>query len=239
MALPTNEVTGARQEALTVSAPVRARVQSLQVTDEGSYAVADDLLSKIRHASKAVETRMDKILDPINESRREALKLKHELMDPLELLEQSVRGKMKDFRMEEQRQIRMKEDERRAETARLQSEIDEKQRKEDAAKSKILRERLAAQRQELEDAVIRTRTAAPSAPIEAANSGTRTIKRWRVTDIVALYSAAGDPNSIVPGDIFQVNDQAINRYFNEDSAAVSIWPGIEVYDDIQIVSRRR
>lgn len=227
-----------REEVQTITSPILARTTQLQVTNAASYAVADGLLARLREARKTIEIKLSSILDPINEARKAALELKHSLDDPLETAETSLRAQMKTYKLSEHRQALEAERKAREESARLSREAEEKRQKELAAKSAPMRARLANQRIELEQKAAEVASVPIPTPVKVANSSTRTVKCWRVTDFSALVKAAADPASQVPEDALALNTVAINAYFRDHQEEVGKWPGVELYDDIRIVGSR-
>jgi hypothetical protein len=71
--------------------------------------------------------------------------------------------------------------------------------------------------------------------IQAASSSSRTIKKWRVTDLELVLESVR--LGLAPIEILMVNVMEVARLFKADPAAIDEIPGMETYDDIQIAGR--
>lgn len=217
------------------SAPVLARAATLVVEDAQSYAIADSFLSRIVTTRKAIKLRLAKIIDPIKEALKEAKGLLDEADGPLELAEQDVRGKMKDFKLEEARQARIEEQKREEAAEELRRQANAKLLAEQKAKTQQMRDKLAAQRAELETKADVAAAAPAPEVVRAVGSTTRTVKVPRVTDMNAIISAVAAGRA--SRAILDVNMVALKALYKTHPEEVSKWPGIEWIDDIQIVKR--
>lgn len=236
--LPIN-VEATKREVAISTAPVILRAKALQVTDAPSYALADALLSRLRDARKQVKARIATVLDPINQARAAILTLSHDLDDPLEAAELRIRTGMQEFKRLEMRQAQEAERRRQEEEEALRKEAADKHMKQLAAKTEPMRQRLAAQRAELEEKADNVVAAPVLPPVKAAHSSTRTVKKWRVTNEIALLREAADPEGSVPENVMMVDPSILNQWLKEAPEVLATWPGVELYDDVVIVGGRK
>ena len=217
------------------TAPIIARAKALAVEDAQSYAVADSFLSRLVDARKMAKARIGRILDPIKEALKEAQGLFKEIDSPLEQAEIVVRTRMRDFKLEEARQARLEEEKREAAAEELRRQAAAKALAESKAKTAQMKEKLAAQRAELESKADVAAAAPMPVMVKAAGSTTRTVKVPQVRDLKALLG--GLYADKVPSEIIEINLTTIRRFYKEQPAWVATLPGIEMVDDIQIVKR--
>lgn len=240
--LQQKAITETKKEVAALAAPVLHMLGSLKIVDADSYGKADTILSRIREARKGVTAKLAPILSPIEKAfkeikeARDAIKDLHSELDkPLEVAEGQVKSLMRSYKIEEQRLIEEFEEEKRMEAEKAESRLREALEKENNAKTAAMRVRLAQKRIEAEAAVEVIEEVAIAAPVKAASSSTRTIPKWKVTDIKALLKAvvAGQ----IPEDMLLVNITVGNSYLKVAREEMEKWPGIEVFNDVQIVGR--
>lgn len=221
----------ARTEGLALIDPLQTAVTDMTITNEDQYLVADAMLGRIQAARKRWTARIGLIIDPLWEALKSGRELKNEVDKPLEVLEGQVKQAMKTFKLEEQRQIQAAKDEE----DRLRNEAARKEQAATVAKTAPMKARLEQARQQLEDKA--DDASAKQIPVAANASSTRATKKWRVTSgkKLILAIAAG----VVPEMAVSINTVGINQLFRAKGGpdALAEWPGIEVYDDIDIVGR--
>ena len=241
MSTTTVELAKARQEILVSTKPILAQVETLTVTDAPSYALADALLAKIRSARKVWTDRVGKILDPLNAALKEARGLRNEIDNPLETAENHLRVAMQQFKIAEAAQAERERRVREAEEAKIQLQLKLKQAQAEAARTAPMRAKLEAQAAQLEVKQAEVAAAPIATPVQVSNSATRTIRKVRVVDIGALIKGIAFAGSLpggIPSDVLMVNTVFLNEYYRTHKGEVEHWPGVETYDDIQIVGRR-
>lgn len=224
-----------KQEGLKLVMPLTEAVQALTVADASGYQEADALLARVRTARKTWADKMEPIIRPIRQGLDNLYALNREVDKPLAQLEEMVKDEMKRFKLEEARQLRAADEEREKEQARIQAEIDAKAKAELSAKTKPMKERLAAARQALETKLEDTLLTPVQQPVRADSSSTRPVKKWRIKDLEAFV--AGVVEGTVPLVYIHVNEVGMNRLFKDFPDSVKAMPGVEVYDDVQIVGR--
>lgn len=230
MALPPS-IQKARDEGLSLIDPLQAAVAELAITTEDEYLVADAMLGRIQAARKRWSARIGKIIDPLWEALKSGRELKNEVDKPLEVLEGKVKGAMKAFKLEEAKRIQAAAEEEE----RLREEAAAKERAEEAAKTQPMKARLALARQKLEDKA--EAAAEAQTPVIAAASTTRMTKKWRIIDQDAFLM--GVALKKIPAMALTVNTVGVNQIFKQPGghAIVAKFPGVEVYDDIDVVGR--
>jgi hypothetical protein len=254
-----------KAEAVQTINPIVAAARGLTITDDKGYNLADAFLAKIRTARKSdVFTRLRKIIDPIRAGLDELYAVERGIKEPLDEAEKQVKSKMRAWQLAEQERVRKEEEARRRKQEELdrqerirQREIErlerEKQEAEERAQQARTRAaRLAAQQQadELQrqqdeaaetqrkaDALAAAVVVAPIAqPVKAASSIVRKTSKVRVTDIVKLAEAVG--KGLIPETMIQIDQVQLNLMFKNNREWVSEWPGVEVYEDVEIAGRR-
>lgn len=219
----------------TETAPVIARAATLVVQNAQDYAIADSFLDRLVGARKSIKARLAKIIDPIKEALDQAKSLLKEADGPLEQSEILIRGRMREFKLEEARQARIEEEKRYAAEEKLRQEVAAKALAESKAKTQQMRDKLAAQRAELEAQADVAAAAPAQQTVKAVGSTTRTVRVPKITDKNALIAAvaAGKASRV----ILDVNMPELKALYKAHPEEVSKWPGIEWIDDIQIVKR--
>lgn len=228
------EVAVAKKEA-ALSTPLAHQARDLEITDADSYAIADQILTKIVMARKAIEERIDHILKPLNEARSSILALRRELDGPPGQAEDAIRNKMRIFRLNEaQLQLQQKRKLLQEQEELRQRALDA-QKKADAAKTIQMKSRLADRALALEAQVAQKEMERPTEPVKVAGSTFRPVKRAVVTDMKAFVAAVAAGK--IPIDTIELRQSAINKYFRDAAPVVMSWPGVVIEDDVTIARR--
>jgi predicted ATP-grasp superfamily ATP-dependent carboligase len=225
---PTAELEKTKKQALTTSKPLLQQALSVIITDAQTYQQADTLRSKIKDAHKTFWDRVQRIVTPAKEAYDEAISMRHELCDSLEDAQKHITAKMKSYQLGEAE----KERKAQLERERLDREAEAKRKAAEAARTPAMQIRLEKQAEEIEE----KSEAKVYKPVQGAASGTRTVEKWRVTDLKALLKGiiAGD----VPEDVIEIRPAIINTYIRHGKEEVKAWSGLEFYNDVEIVSKR-
>lgn len=224
-----------RDEGLKLISPISMEVEDLEVFDADTYAVADALFGRIKKARRTWTERMEKIIRPIRTGLDELYSLNREVDKPLGKLEDAVEAKMKIYKLEEARQIRDAERLQQAELDRLQREADAKEAAALNARTAQMRGKLEAARQRIVEQAEVVLTQEIVAPVQGEKSSTRSLRLCRVSDLLAF--ASGVATGTIPTACITVNTPELNRQFKRDPTLVEGWPGVEGYDDVQIIGR--
>lgn len=230
-----------KQQGLEMIRPLSEDVDALVVTTQDEYLIADSLRHRVKSARKTWGERMEKIIRPIRQGLDEIYGLNREVDRPLEALEASITDKMKTFKIAEARQIRLAEEKKEAEAKRLREEADAKLRQAQQAKTPQMQGRLEAAAARAQQQAVAVAQEEMPAPVQGINSTTRPVQKVKVGN--HLHFLQGVIDGYVPEDcLTDIKVQAaiqtvLNRYFKDDPEGMKAWPGIEVYDDVQIVGR--
>lgn len=222
--------------------PLQREVQSLQVTNAEEYIAADEMLTGIKRARAQWEALVEPVLKPLREAKTAADKLKREVDAPLAQLEEQVKGHMRHFKLEEQRQLAEQTRIADAAKAKLAQQDEELANRELKARTSQMRERLARQREQLQTQVETIET-----PVEVkGESQARKVKKARISNLAAFLRAAADEMEEPPAMAgaasypLMVDSIVVSLVdaFRQNPEGVAKWPGIEVYEDIVIAGRR-
>jgi len=209
-------------------------VEALTVTTPAEYQEADGLLGMVQEARRSWAAKFEPVIRPIRQGLDALYALVREPDQVLAGYEAAIKGKQKKYKLEEARQARELADQQAAEQARIQAELDRVAQKAETATGST-KTRLQARREALE-AESEQVAAEEVIPVRAAHSTTRTVKKWRVTDIKIVV--AGVKAKVIPPEVLTIDTRAVEEVFKSDSETVASWPGFELFDDITIVGRR-
>ncbi len=221
--------------AIKESQPLLIQAKALVVDDESSYQLADTLRTKLKAANKAWTDRLSKIIRPTYEALESLYSLQREIVNPMKDSEKIITGKMQEYKRLELQRVEEDNRKRQEEEDGIQREKEELQRKIDAAKNKSVAALQQKKMEKLEEK-LETVQESVAVSVKAEGSGTRIVKKWKVVSFIDLVKAVA--NGDLPEDILQTADASIQEYFNAGPDALKTWPGLEIYSDVQIVSRR-
>lgn len=190
------------------------------IEDDEQYAQADKMLGQVVTARKSWSTRMEDIVRPISDGLQRLYKLNREVNKPLEELENKIKRAMGEYKLAEARRIREENDAKEHERQQLEA-------RKAVLKTPAAIERVQAQIEEVE--------AFEPVRVMGQHSAARPVQRVRVLDVQALCAAIG--SGLVPVDCVEIRQPRLNAYLKDDADSVKEWPGIEVYDDVDIAAR--
>lgn len=227
----------ARTEGNSLISPLKNKVETLVIDSEEAYQEMDVLLSQIMNTRRVWLAKIDPIIAPIRAGLDLLYGLKNDIKDPLDDYEKLAKKKMKDYKLEEARQLRLAEDNRLAKIEAGRKAAEEKQRKADAARSKPLKQKLEA-----EAAVLTTNAeildmGGAAQPVVGTHSTVRAKKVAQVSNLSKLLQGVID--GIIPDDVITINQVELNTAYRIDPEVVASWPGVTIIDDINISGRRR
>jgi hypothetical protein len=235
----TVQIPKERGELLVLIPTLTTEVAELEVTTAEEYAYADSLLGRVQSARKVwapIWARiMEKSVKPIRDGLEGLYQMNRDVDGPLEKLELAVKKPMKAFKENELRRL---VDEQRAkdrEQQRLMDEAEAKRRAAELAKTPQMRGKLLAQAEQQEEQAEVVERREVAAPITAENSSNRKKRAVKVGDLHTMLKGIID--GYVPADCILVNQVKLNAYFREHGEDMALWPGLETFDDIQIVGR--
>lgn len=236
---PPPVVAQAQREMALVIPALTSEVVAITINTEDDYLQADVVLAKVRTAKKTWVDRLEAIIRPARQSLDLLYDLNRDGVKPLEKLEGQLKTAMADYKTQERRQLEAAQRAKEEEDQRIADALQATQEAEAKARTAPMRAKLAAAREALENQQQAAAEEPVSAPVQANHSTTRAVKRIRPTDMGKILMAiiAGK----VPYDVVQVNQVVLNSYLKITPEAkylpVTEWPGVEVYDDTQIVGR--
>lgn len=235
-------LTRVQQEGVKLLTPLEQDVKALRVTTAEEYEAADMLLSDIGRARRQWRLKIDPILSPLKQAidkAKEAMMgakaLDAEVDGPFTLLEERVKKVMRDYKLEERRQLQAAKDAQDAAIEQDRLKLVELTRKEELAKTAALRMRLGLQRSIVEAHAQELESTPKEAPVKAASSQARNVRKWRVTDVAAVL--AGILEGSIPDDVMVVDSAAVGRHYRDSAETVESWPGFEGFDDVVIARR--
>ena len=230
-------ITKAKEEGLAIVGEFQGLVPVVETEDD--YLEADSSLTRILQARKRWKLRMygeknDGIIPNIRKGLDQLYALFAEVDKPLEQTEGAFKRAMAAFKDRERRLIEETRRVQEAEAARLRQQAEDLRAKEEAAKTRQMRERLAEARRVTEAQAEAAEEVEAPLPVQG-RTGTRTIKAWRIIDMVAFIQGAA--SGTIPGWAVAAATVEINKAFRNDPDSLKLWPGVEVYDETQIVGR--
>ena len=254
-----------KAEADQTISPIVQAARGIVISDDKSYNLADAFLAKIRTARKSdVFARLRRIIDPIRAGLDELYAVERGIKEPLDEAEKHVKGKMRTWQLAEQERVRKEEEAQR----RKQEELDRQERARQREIERIEQEKADAERRAQEgrtrasrlqaqqeaddlqrqqdeaaeaqrkaDAIAAATVAASIVqPVKAASSVVRKTSKVRVVDIVKLAEAVG--KGLVPETMIQIDAVQLNLMLKNNREWVREWPGVEIYEDVEIAGRR-
>ncbi len=221
------------------------------------FQTADDLRFYIKERRKAWRSLMygsdkDEKTGPIPLARAtvDALyDVNRKVDQPWEKAEKAVTAGMEQFKRDEASHVRQLDEAREAEAQRLREEAYKKDRLIQSAATPQLKAKLEARRQELLDEANTVQDQVPETVV-ASGSTTRHNLAWRLDSPEEFPTVAQAQEALkivlkavldgkIPVWAVKLDDKAISAYLKIQPAEVMEWEGIEVYEDIGIVSTRR
>ena len=235
--IPPAELALAKREAQQVT-PLAIQAEELAVVDRNSYALADQILGKITSIRSSITDRLAKILNPLNEARNSALALRRELDGPPAIAETMIRQKMKQFKLQEAEAERVEAERIRREQEAIEKAAEEARRKEEAAKTIQMRNKLAEKRIALETEAAIKSLEKPADSVRVAGSTSRKVMRIEVVNYeYVLQSSAMREALLQDDDMKKCISTIINRLYKLAPAVVRGYPGIKEYEDVSIIKR--
>ena len=227
----------AKAEGTHLVNPIREQVAALTVNTSEEYAEADALLHRIQSSIRLWDDKMEAILAPLREAKSAADALKRDVRRPLVEFEDEVKALMRAYKLQEAKQIEEAREKQAEKQTEVQAKLEETAERELAARTRQLRERLAARRQQLEQEA-QTLEREVIAPTVAEHSTTRKVPKWRYVGTLKQLCkdvvAGKVPEGVVLMDYSTINRIHLDKEGRERMAS---WPNFELYEDIVIAGR--
>jgi hypothetical protein len=198
-----------------------------QVVNADSQAMAIDLIGRINGILKQVESGRKAIKEPFTRKGKEIDGMANTYSGPLENEKNRLSGLVTRFQAAEQQKAWEAEQKRKAELdeiARVQADLDR------AARAGAISQAAAAEAQNTLNVASAKTLVVTVEPPKA--QGVRNIRKFRVTDIAALYRARPDLVELSP------RTAMINKVIEIPETIPQI-PGIEVYEEIKVQVRAK
>jgi hypothetical protein len=220
---------------------LKVEVAEIEVTGPESYAYAEGVLGRVREIRKGWATIWDRIqektIKPIRSGLEELYQLNRDADGPLAILEDSIKGKLTGYQRKVLRQKAEEDAAKAREEARLQAEAEAKARAAQTAATPQMKGRLSAAAERL---MQQAATVAEQEPtIEAptgSHSGVRTSKKLRIGDLDLFLASIVE--GTIPRDVLPMEElvSTLTKKWKSDPD-VATWPGVEIYDDVQVVNK--
>ena len=206
-----------KEEVKKQSSLIVRKASKIQVTDQKTLSVAEGMLVQVKDFLKGVNDLFDPPISKAHEAHRAIIAAKKEIADPLLSAERFLKNAVKDYLVEEARQRRAAEEQRKFEQeallAKLEKERDDGETKlADETFEKI--EEIHAESMKVEELP------------QMVGVTKKTLIRWRVSDL-----------DLVPRDLLTVDKAKVDEIVKRMKMNASI-PGIEIYEDVSIAMKR-
>lgn len=230
-----------KQDIQKVSKPLLSQLDTLDVIDSPSFALADVLLSRIIAARNLVKARMSKLIDPAKKAVAEAKEtlaqiqqLQAEFDDPLAEADGHIRGLMAQYKYKERLLIQAEQNNKEEAQAKLIKEAQAKQALIDRAKTDRMREKLEAEKLAIEVKADVVRAApAQVEQVKVEGSTARVTIQVEVTNLMEL--CGGIAKGEVPSECVTPNLMALRQCARAGMA--KDWKGIKISEEVTIVRR--
>ena len=206
-----------KEEVKKQSSLIVRKASKIQVTDQKTLSVAEGMLVQVKDFLKGVNDLFDPPISKAHEAHRAIIAAKKEIADPLLSAERFLKNAVKDYLVEEARQRRAAEEQRKFEQeallAKLEKERDDGETKlADETFEKI--EEIHAESMKVEELP------------QMVGVTKKTLIRWRVSNL-----------SLVPRDLLTVDKPKVDEIVKRMKMNAEI-PGIEIYEDVSIAMKR-
>jgi len=190
----------------------------IQVTDQKTLSMAETILVQVKDIIKGVTDYFEDPIAKAHAAHKAILAKKNEALDPLLKAERFLKSAVKDYLVEEERQRRHAEEQRKFEQeallAKLEKERDDGDTKlADETFDKI--EEIHAESMKVEELP------------QMVGVTKKTLIRWRVSNL-----------DLVPRDLLTVDKPKVDEIVKRMKMNASI-PGIEIYEDVSIAMKSR
>jgi len=206
-----------KEEVKKQSSLIVRKASKIQVTDQKTLSVAEGMLVQVKDFLKGVNDLFDPPISKAHEAHRAIIAAKKEIADPLLSAERFLKNAVKDYLVEEARQRRAAEEQRKFEQeallAKLEKERDDGETKlADETFEKI--EEIHAESMKVEELP------------QMVGVTKKTLIRWRVSNL-----------SLVPRDLLTVDKPKVDEIVKRMKMNAEI-PGIEIYEDLIVAMKR-
>jgi hypothetical protein len=265
--MPENkEEIAIRKDAILTISPLETKANAIVIKSWDDYTAADQVLINIKEARKSpIFDRLNGLIKPLKEAVDAYYKLRREIEEPLDKAETSIKGKMRQWQIEDAEVKAKAERERQAAIAKAEEEARIAQEKLKKAVTKPMMNKLAESKARLDQkrAELESQKTAP-AP-KAAGSAPRKMKKWRVVSMAKFVLSLVEAPVIMKTarvvdsllgytpvvfkaeaegglglmSLLTIDKAQMDAKFSLDQPEIGEWmPGVECYEDITIAGKR-
>jgi len=206
-----------KEEAKKQSGLIVRKADKIKVVDQKSFSVAEKMLVTVKDFIKGVNDLFDPPIKKAHEAHRAMIAAKKEVADPLLDAEKSLKSGLKTYLMEEARARHEAEEKRKFEQEALLAKL-EKERDDGDTK---LAEETFDKIEEIHEESLKVEETPQMVGVTK-----KTLIRWKVSDL-----------DLVPRDLLTVDKPKVDEIVKRMKMNASI-PGIEVYEDLVIATKR-
>ena len=189
----------------------------IQVTDQKTLSVAETILVQVKDIIKGVTDYFEDPIAKAHAAHKAILAKKNEALDPLLKAEKFLKNAVRDYLIEEERKRRAAEEQRKFEQEALLAKL-EKERDEGDTK---LADETFDKIEEIHEESLKVEETPQMVGVTK-----KTLIRWKVSDL-----------DLVPRDLLTVDKPKVDEIVKRMKMNASI-PGIEVYEDLVIATKR-
>lgn len=206
-----------KEEVKKQSGLIVRRAVKVRVTDQKSLTAAEGLIVQVKDFLSGINGLFDPPIKKAHEAHKAMIAAKKEVADPLLKAERFLKSAIKDYLIEEERKRRHDEEQRKFEQEALLAKLEEEREKDDTKAADETFEKIEGIHEEsmkVEEAPLMTGVTK------------KTLIRWRVTNL-----------DLVPRDLLTVDKPRVDEIVKRMKMNADI-PGIEVYEDLVIATKR-
>ena len=226
-----------RGELAQTTAPVLSCANTITITDQDTYQLADNYLKFVRDAKSAVEEKLSPIIRPVYEGLQALYTLRRELTDPLDQAETRLRTSMSQFLTQERKRLAELERVRQTEIERVAREAEQTRlaARHISKSDPIARAKAALQAKRTIQAAVAIVPPPPPPPTRASHSSGVPVENWQVSDTRAFLQGVID--GTIPEEMIAIHTVNINAMWRMNKNKVKGWPGVKIVESTQIRGR--
>lgn len=201
------------------------RAGLVEVVDADTADEAGRMLVEVKRVIKQIDEARTEITKPLDLAKSRAMEQAKGAKKPFEEAKEHLDGAILGWQIKERERIRAEQAVAEAEQARLESEA-----------------MRAAERGEYDEAARLQQQRDTTGTVEKAHraAGTQTRFTWKgeVTDLECLVRAVANSNGMLPANLLEVNQSALNAYAKATAGKGKI-PGVRFYEDATLAATDR
>ena len=213
---------------INVGESMQKSAEELTIKTEANYITADHLLSVVTNAHQNDEglVSLESIIRPIRKGLDILYAINRRIDKPYSDAIDTIKHKMAEYKTAERRRLEAEQRKRDEEARQAAAEV---------AKRNANKPSPAPALEPISTPVVAAMPLPSSMPVKTANSSDRAILKVRVTNLEDLILAVAA--DMAPESCLLVNESALRNWLKLDENAVRNCPGLEVYEDTQIIRK--